>query len=66
MTDHDNDDDLAFTDTADPYQARNGRREALQFAMGLINREFQDANDLLRYADKIDKYLEDGTVPAPE
>lgn len=68
MTDHnsDKDDEQAFTDTVDPYQARNGRREALGYAMGLINRDYENANDLVNYADTINSYLEDGSVPDQE
>lgn len=61
----DNNDDLAFTEKVDPYQARNGRREALQFALPLMGgkSEPQTAETLIKYASQIDAYLEDGSVP---
>lgn len=64
MTDQ-NDNEPAFTDTPDPYQARNGRREALQAALHLMGGkgELADAKLLITYADQIDAYLEDGSVP---
>ena len=64
----DNNDDLAFTEKVDPYQARNGRREALQFALALATKSEQTANSrtLIEYADHIDSYLEDGSVPGSE
>jgi hypothetical protein len=65
MTDN-NDNDLAFTDAVDPYQARNGRREALQFALPLIERGIDTAETLIKYADQIDAYLEDGSLPESE
>lgn len=59
--------DQAFTDTVDPYQARNGRREALQFALALATKhDSADADTLIEYAVKIDAYLEDGTQPSAE
>lgn len=59
------DNEPAFTDTPDPYQARNGRREALQFALPLMGGkgEAQTAETLITYASQIDAYLEDGSVP---
>lgn len=59
------DNDLGFTDTPDPYQARNGRREAIQAALHLMNGKGQEATAelLITYADQIDAYLEDGSVP---
>ena len=59
------DNDLGFTDTPDPYQARNGRREAIQAALHLMNGNGQEATAelLITYADQIDAYLEDGSVP---
>ena len=67
MTDK-TDDDLGFTDTVDPYQARNGRREALQFALPLMGGkgEAQTAETLITYASQIDAYLEDGSIPGVE
>jgi len=52
--------EAAFTDTVDPYQARNGRREALQYAIAL---KPEDAEELIEWADQIDAYLEDGSIP---
>ncbi|URP22221.1 hypothetical protein SEA_BIG4_188 [Microbacterium phage Big4] len=59
------DSDLGFTDTPDPYQARNGRREALQAALHLMGGkgEAADATLLVTYASQIDAYLEDGSIP---
>lgn len=64
----DNNDDLAFTEKVDPYQARNGRREALQFALALATKNESSANarTLIEYASQIDSYLEDGSSPATE
>lgn len=62
----DTNDDLAFTDKVDPYQARQGRREALGIALHLINKEYDTADTLIAYADQIDAYLEDGSLPEPE
>ncbi|UDL16411.1 hypothetical protein SEA_ZOOMAN_170 [Microbacterium phage Zooman] len=64
MTDQ-NDNEPAFTDTPDPYQARNGRREALQAALHLMNGKGEAANAklLVTYASQIDAYLEDGSIP---
>ena len=61
-------DDLAFTDKVDPYQARQGRREALQFALPLIGGKgmHEDAQTLIKYASQIDAYLEDGSLPGNE
>ena len=50
----------------DPYQARQGRREALGIALHLINKVFDTAETLIAYADQIDAYLEDGSLPDPE
>lgn len=59
------DNEPAFTDNVDPYQARNGRREALQFAMPLATGKGAEstAETLIGYAAQIDAYLEDGSVP---
>lgn len=67
MTD---DNDNAFTEILDPYQARQGRREALQFTLALYNSQNKDTyksvEALLQDAEKIDQYLEDGSVPPAE
>lgn len=63
MTNSNEETEEAFTDTPDPYQARNGRREALQIALHLVDKTVDDAATLLGYAEQIDAYLEDGTTP---
>lgn len=65
MTD---DNDNVFSDNVDPHQARQGRREALQFILALYNshKDYMTTEELIRDAEKIDKYLEDGSVPPAE
>lgn len=66
MTDNTEDSEQGFVDTPDPYQARNGRREALGTALHLIDKTVDDAETLIRYAAQIDAYLEDGSIPGDE
>jgi hypothetical protein len=54
------DDGPAFTDNVDPHQARMGRREALQFASLVIDKEIDDVDELLEAARKIEAYLDEG------
>lgn len=66
MTDNTEDTEVGFVDTPDPYQARNGRREALGIALHLIDKEVDDAETLIGYAAQVDAYLEDGSIPGEE
>lgn len=52
------DNETAFTDIVDPHQARMGRREALQFASIVIDKDSEDVDDLLDAARKIEAYLD--------
>jgi hypothetical protein len=54
----DTQDEQAFTDIVDPHQARMGRREALQFASLVIDKEVDDVEDLLDAARQIEAYLD--------
>jgi len=50
--------DVAFTDVVDPHQARMGRREALQFASLVVNKDTDSAESLVEAARTIESYLD--------
>lgn len=58
------DDEQGYAEKEAEYQARNGRREALQFALAFETKtNISDRVELIRTADAIEAYLNDGTVP---
>ena len=64
MTATNDNDDLAFTDTMDPYQDLHARREALQIALALEVKKIEPSTiGLIQAADEIQAWLHDGTVP---
>ncbi len=56
--------DLGFNEKQEAdIRAYNSRRESLQFALPLIDKEVDTADILVQYANVIHKWLNEGEVP---